>query len=431
MDYKASKYNIICRTGTKVLLFNTLSGSFVEFNEKLRNELNICLSKLEGNKEIVEYLKSKEFIIPGFVDEDEKVRMLEEKIRQNSNQLSLVIMTTEKCNFRCEYCYEVNRKAGMRQESMDKIVDFVKQRIENYESLNVEWFGGEPMLEMQVMEYLSSKLINICRDKKIPYGAGITTNGFFLTPDNVKKLKKMNVSRYQITLDGMKETHDAQRCLSGGKGSWDIIVQNLKDVRDTIHSQALEFIIRTNITREIYNSFDRYLDFIMKEFVIDKRFSFLFRVASDWGGDISDEAKSKFIGKEEYLHIIRTALEHNIPIDYFRTVLRPGGLLCYAWKEGVYVFNPEGRRVRCTLKINDYQSAEDFRTRDYSKYGHPQKCLECKKFPLCLKVNCNLSKENEDRQVECEYDVENIENLLPYLASDYYNCEIYTGEVYE
>ena len=58
MDYKASKYNIICRTGTKVLLFNTLSGSFVEFNEKLRNELNICLSKLEGNKEIVEYLKS-------------------------------------------------------------------------------------------------------------------------------------------------------------------------------------------------------------------------------------------------------------------------------------------------------------------------------------------------------------------------------------
>lgn len=423
MKYKLSKYNIEYIEKNSTIMFNTLTGEFTKFPFEV--DINFVLNMEEEKyKYLFEFLKNKRYIIEENEDEEKLVKQLENRIKKNNNQLSIVIMTTEKCNFRCEYCYEEKKKERLDSSKMEDIVQFVKQRISNYEGLYIEWFGGEPMLEMGVIEELSKKFIGICKDVKIPYRAGITTNGFFLSIDAVKQLKKLKISNYQITLDGMRETHDKQRKQANGKGSWETIVNNLREIRDNLNSSTLKFVIRTNITKEIFDDFDTYLNFIKKEFLTDKRFSFLFRMASDWGGEIGVDVKNKFIEKKDYQNIIRKLLEEQIPLEYFKSVLKPGGLLCYAWKEGSYVFNSEGKRIRCTLKIEDYQVEDEYRRQEYKKYGHPEKCLRCVKYPICLKVNCCLS-ETYDSKMICDYDVEMLEEILPLLATSYYNCKVY------
>lgn len=423
MKYKLSKYNIDYIEKNSTIMFNTLTGEFTKFPFEV--DINSVLNMEEEKyKYLFEFLKNKRYIIEENEDEEKLVKQLENRIKKNNNQLSIVIMTTEKCNFRCEYCYEEKKKERLDSSKMEDIVQFVKQRISNYEGLYIEWFGGEPMLEMGVIEELSKKFIGICKDVKIPYRAGITTNGFFLSIDAVKQLKKLKISNYQITLDGMRETHDKQRKQANGKGSWETIVNNLREIRDNLNSSTLKFVIRTNITKEIFDDFETYLNFIKKEFLTDKRFSFLFRMASDWGGEIGVDVKNKFIEKKDYQNIIRKLLEEQIPLEYFKSVLKPGGLLCYAWKEGSYVFNSEGKRIRCTLKIEDYQVEDEYRRQEYKKYGHPEKCLRCVKYPICLKVNCCLS-ETYDSKMICDYDVEMLEEILPLLATSYYNCKVY------
>lgn len=96
-----------------IILFNTLTGKFVKFDSKYKDELNQSLSGFNSGK-IFKYLINERFIIPGFEDEDEKVRELEQRSRRNNQQLSIIIMPTERCNFRCEYCYEINRRDETR-----------------------------------------------------------------------------------------------------------------------------------------------------------------------------------------------------------------------------------------------------------------------------------------------------------------------------
>ena len=63
----------------------------------------------------------------------------------SDKKMSLVIMPTEKCNFKCKYCYETFRKGKMSPAVQDAIINYVKKNIRNHTELAVIWFGGEPL----------------------------------------------------------------------------------------------------------------------------------------------------------------------------------------------------------------------------------------------------------------------------------------------
>ena len=99
----------------------------------------------------------------------------------------------------------------------------------------------------------------------------------------VKRMLKCHVTSYQVTVDGLEGTHNFQKPLAGGGDTYQTVLHNLQDIRDYIKTKMIRIIIRTNITKDIYNQFDQYLDFYQKEFGQDERFSFFFRPAMDWG----------------------------------------------------------------------------------------------------------------------------------------------------
>ena len=145
-----------------------------------------------------------------------------EKDSKFENCLRLILLPTEQCNFRCVYCYERFRREKMTAKTQAAIVKYIEDNIHKYNGLILNWFGGEPTEAMDVIENLSVKLIDVCKKNKKAYNAGITTNGYNLTYEIFKKLKKLHVTEYQVTIDGLASIHNAQRVMADGAPTFDV-----------------------------------------------------------------------------------------------------------------------------------------------------------------------------------------------------------------
>jgi uncharacterized protein len=156
------------------------------------------------------------------------------------SKLTLTIFPTGKCNFCCPYCFEASKpfsREAMTMDAQNAVLKFVQRNIPNHKALHVNWFGGEPLLEPEIIERLSNQFIQICNTRFLPYSADIITNGFFLDADMFDMLYKLKVYNYMITIDGFKEQHDQLRFAPNLDGE-DFIIDGLyactvdKDMRN-------------------------------------------------------------------------------------------------------------------------------------------------------------------------------------------------------
>ena len=83
-----------------------------------------------------------------------------------SKSLRLIIMPTEQCNFRCQYCYESFKFGKMSLEMQDAIINFVRKNIYKYTEVHLDWYGGEPLLAFDVIQYISENVLKICKCAK-------------------------------------------------------------------------------------------------------------------------------------------------------------------------------------------------------------------------------------------------------------------------
>lgn len=258
-------------------------------------------------------------------------------------------MPTEQCNFRCKYCYETFEKGKMPKLIQEAIIKYVKKNILNYAGLSVSWFGGEPLMALDVIEYLSENFIKICKVAKRQYVSGITTNGYNLTPDVFRRLCKLKVLEYQVTIDGFKKQHDSQRILANGNGTFDKIVNNLIQIKST-KTLGTIFCIRTNYTKSIIENIDDYLRFYKQNFNDDARFSLYVQQAGDWGGD---RVKS-FYGElttSVQIFVLNKMKEYGIALGasgHFKE-LQCEWSTCYAAKKNSFVIGSDGTLYKCTV----------------------------------------------------------------------------------
>lgn len=366
MEYKASRYNYFTRNPAgELLMFNTYHGrdSFIKASGEQADRMEEGLSA-QGNlallkEEEIPLLAEKGFLVPE--DEDELVKL--KLLRYNTVKdriLNITILTTGQCNFRCTYCYESFRQEEMSPELQEAVIRFVKRNIDRYTGLNIGWFGGEPLCGFSVIENLSKAFMEICRQKGKPYMANMTTNGYLLDFERFKQLKKWNVLHYQITIDGLRETHNRQKPLAGGGDTFDRVIHNLEEIRDREKSKMVHITIRTNISREIQTQLKEYQKFYGEKFGKDSRFQYLFRPVMDLGGErVHDEAE----------HMLEKNTIHELLSSFFNPqdgrlplgvdgMLSPGGSVCYAGKTNSLVIDPEGRILKCTCNLDDCKENE-------------------------------------------------------------------------
>lgn len=222
----------------KCFAYNARTNALVML-DKARYEAykTFAKDKIEGN----ELPDRNDWLRGGFIVEDatfEKsaMRFGLWRMRFNTRSYSLTIATTLACNFRCVYCYE---KSAEAMKSMDgnvqaAIIANLEAQIPTINNFSVTWYGGEPLLCMDVIRNLSKTFMDKCKEAKVEYSAHIVSNGYLLTPEIAKELVALNVTGAQITIDGTKEIHDARRPLHGEKPTFDILLNNIRQCANII-----------------------------------------------------------------------------------------------------------------------------------------------------------------------------------------------------
>lgn len=401
---KPSFYNELINKSDGVALYNTKTGKAVRIygNRAMRAKamlLNQAPQALNKDDDLQTSLYALQFLIDLSLDEFQEMAKLEEE-QLFDDFLYLTILPTEQCNFRCSYCYENFLRGKMPDAIQEQLCEFVEKKIHFEKGLMVNWFGGEPLEALDVIENLSKRLIDLCKAHKKVYYAGMTTNGYNLTLDIVKQLKKLHVTQYQITLDGLPHNHDQQRYLATGEGTANQIIQNLLDIKNGIKSKTIHFNLRTNFTKPMLSQIGQFSEFLEKNFLSDDRFGIFWQVVGDYGQLIDDSIREEFCSENDYSEVIlKQAIRHRNSV--FETAMRPAGSVCYALKRNAYVISSDGLIKKCTCDMetnaNRFGSlSEGIDERKHEAWLRRKilpnsKCYTCKKRPICHFRACKKS----------------------------------------
>lgn len=284
----------------------------------------------------------------------------------NPERLELRLFATEKCNFRCTYCYEDFELGRMEPWVRNGIKSLIEKRCQaGLKSLFISWFGGEPLLAMEVIEDIESFRREMLKKypQMYPEKSGITTNGYLLTPDVLARLVDLNVTSYQISIDGSELQHNKTRLRADGAGTYEKIMENLLAAAKT--DLDFHITLRMHLHEDNIEDVMDVLSPIMNEnFARDRRFVLHPISVGNYGGAYE---KNNIKGTSR-----KTAAEvRNIVLDRFNAIRNEGkapqitaapasgtaseGLdtVCYAAAANSFGIRSDGNLVKCTTALHD------------------------------------------------------------------------------
>lgn len=172
-------------------------------------------------------------------------------MKKRSPVKAMCLHVSHDCNLRCRYCFADEGAYHQQRELMSaetgkKAIDFLIAHSAKRRNLEVDFFGGEPLMNFgvvkEVVEY--ARVQEKLHDKNFRFT--ITTNGLLLNDDNMEYINQ-EMSNVVLSLDGRKEVNDKVRCRVDGGGSYDIIVPKLQKMADSRNQD--NYYVRGTFTR--------------------------------------------------------------------------------------------------------------------------------------------------------------------------------------
>lgn len=432
--WKTSRFNMWTHNSDGTLLiYNSFSGALVQVNRTEADHIATILNRqsVVEPKGILSVLAMQGLLVPSTVDELNKARRLHESLFEKDDRLHLLLMPTEKCNFRCVYCYEDFFHGKMSQQVIDSVVRLVQRQATNLRTLSISWFGGEPLTAFDVIEEISHRVIAICKEHQIRYNAGMSTNGYLLTDQMLERCLSLQISQFQITLDGPAETHDTLRVLAGGCGTFNTIIANLRSMR--YGEKNFHVKLRVNFTPATISHIPGFLRFMGREFGGDPRFSIYFRGVSCWGGEHDRLLKTcdQITADNQEIRFMSMALEEGFSLNEWKHAMQPFGSVCYAADPRSYVIGSDGTIYKCTVAFDDPRNQIGRITPDGSLIIDEQLhrlwtlsgeetdtgCQMCAFRPACQGNLCPLERLNRSEK-RCPTVKTHLDEYLPLLATE-------------
>lgn len=171
-----------------------------------------------------------------FSDDPYKDIAADLKLKQ-SRLKAICLHVAHGCNMDCRYCFagkgDYNHKAGLMSAEVGKrALDFLVRESKARKHLEVDLFGGEPLINWDVCKEVvryGREIEKIC-DKKFNFT--LTTNGLVLNDEIIDFVNK-EMGNVVLSMDGRKETHDRMRHTKTGGGTYDLIMDNFKKMADS------------------------------------------------------------------------------------------------------------------------------------------------------------------------------------------------------
>lgn len=263
IKFKPSRYNIILEEDNKYIAFNSMNCALAKVNEDFLDILRNTSQLLTGGKkELFDNMVQMGFLVDNNVEEIDLLRLRQLKGCFDYDTLTITILPTDACNFSCFYCFEHKKGTHMSRSVQEKTVEFIKSHLTGCKKLKLCWFGGEPLLETNVIWDLSRKILNICNEASCEYSAFMVTNGSLINDDIIDNLQKYKIDTLQITIDGDEKLHNMRRCTQKGEETFHHIMYNMKKLID----KRFNVICRINIDKSNIGSINGLMEYLKNEF---------------------------------------------------------------------------------------------------------------------------------------------------------------------
>ncbi len=400
---KVSKYTFLFNLENKEFYtYNTLSNSLIELDEPSYSYLDRAknsksdITVTDLDSELYEVLEAKKIITENEQDDFLIYKSVITAQRTDRSNMHVTIAPTMNCCFSCHYCFEKYKQEGvMSEEVMDSIVKYMNL-LESKPEFSLTWFGGEPLMAIEQMEQLYNKFVS---DYQAPTDSDIITTGFHINEQAVEVFKRIGIKRIQVTLDGLKDTHNKVKFTSGCDDAFTKVIDNVELVLKS--APNITVIFRVNITKENAGEYVQ----------LHKELTHRYQAYSNWGMspgiimergvftlDTPKEKSNLFLPNESaefslglyHKHKIRT-VSLQYPSQYFQE--------CGIRNVMSISFDAEGYAYKCwelignkdyaTGKLNDNGNLETINIVSYNRqmFGadplEDPTCSQCRYLPIC------------------------------------------------
>lgn len=224
-----------------------------KLSEEVAREVMERLSPTYGEAEVQEALDEIQYLIDAeeLLTTDQYHDYVVDFKKRKTVVKALCLHIAHDCNLACQYCFAEEgeyhgRRALMSFEVGKKALDFLIANSGNRRNLEVDFFGGEPLMNWEVVK----QLVEYGRSKEKEYNKNfrftMTTNGVLLN-DEIMDYCNREMSNVVLSLDGRKEVNDKMRPFRGGKGSYDLIVPKFQKFAEMRGDR--DYYVRGTFTR--------------------------------------------------------------------------------------------------------------------------------------------------------------------------------------
>lgn len=391
------------------LLYNTLTKECIYYGAD--EELKVDEKKRW-------YVVPENFKETDLVDELRSVLLLTKQVEEGYS--SYTILTTTECNARCFYCYQQKHsRRSMSVSTAKNVVDYIHKTQKKGKCIELAWFGGEPLFNKNVIDYICNEL----KALNIDFKSSMITNGFLFNKDIISDAVSVwNLEKVQVTLDGTEEKYNKVKSYLNCKDSAYLrVINNIYYLLDA----DISVDVRLNIDSYNINNIDVLIDELADRFKEYKKLRVychpLFEETGITRRRKEDERKNIYKKWRLYAEKI-----HNLHLG--DEVMSVSGRLktemCMADGNSSIVIMPDGYLGKCTSytdsnyvgHINgdflDKSMLEKFRK-------HREKikeCYTCSLYPVCIR----LEMCQEQKNCYAEYRESMLDIIKKTVLNEYY-----------
>lgn len=407
-QFRIGKFIFKDKIGDNIILFNTISAFMVEFDkEELNNVLKMPGYELNQSK--YKSLIDNYILVPNNFDDTIVNNFISNNIWHQTPKedffkelYAYTIFTTTDCNARCFYCYEKGAaKIKMSKKTAEDVANFIIKEYNSYargkdEPIRIQWFGGEPMYNYEVINIITKLL----RDNGVKFTSTMITNGSLFTPDLARISKnEWNLKHVQITIDGTAEKYNVVKNYTNIKkedNPFSIIINNIK----SLIKNNIGVTVRLNA--DLYNVEDLkvLVKYLNSEIGNHEKFGVyehaLFETVN--GLEHTEEERHKLYAAIEELKMI---LHYYGYIDSCHTLLSgPAGAHCMPDGGRGITIDPTGKVGQCEHMFNEYFVGSIYTPKEewdrdlavklwYDVYEKSGNCETCPLSAVCMPLkNC-------------------------------------------
>lgn len=416
----------------KLLAFNSLSCALAVVDDTYTEILSMLPYVDEEILSEELYATYQAAVEGGFLIADDFDELIYFKMKRNIQKysvssLGLTIAPTLACNFKCVYCYETSKPGKMSVETQNSIFDIVKSQASALSHLDITWYGGEPLLAVDIITNMSEQFMKISEENGIEYSAYMISNGALLTDDIISKMIQYKIKGIQITVDGPKEIHDSRRISKDGGSSFNVIINNINKLLE----RKIDVSIRINVDKTNESELNSLLAYLEKTLVSHEIKITFGQVTAYTEACCSIESSCYNNGEFakqllDYYQLLRKyGFGMSNPFPYPTSKYN----YCCAELMNSYVVDHEGYLYKCWNEIgNSVHAVGNVNEKVFDlandKNGiwilndsfESEKCNSCNLLPLCVggcpynvmrrktESNCDLIKYNIEDVLQTYYD---------------------------